>query len=100
MLAELRETVRVELRADSQRRLEALREPLWSSHPEQMRTVYVQHIEAERHVRDPLRFGYELLRKDGGCDGVEDVDRLQRNSALASQAPGRDGFLLPLRARL
>jgi hypothetical protein len=65
-----------------------------------MGTVYVQHIESQRHFRDPLRFGDDLLRKNGGSNRVEDVDRIQGNRPLASKAPGRERLLSPLRALL
>ena len=65
-----------------------------------MGTVYIQHIESQRHIRDSLRFSDELVRKDGGSNRIEDVGRVQGNRPLASKAPGRERLFIPLRGSL
>ena len=58
-----------------------------------MRAVDVEDVERERHVRDPLRLGHELLGEHRRRDHVEDVDALERHRALAAQPARRQRLL-------
>lgn len=53
--------------ADRQRRLQTLRQPLRACDPKQMRAIDVQYVQGQRHLRDPLSLGDELLGKDRGA---------------------------------
>jgi hypothetical protein len=88
LLDEQLEAVRIQLRAHREGSLDPVGEPIGASYAEQMRAVDVHDVQSQRSLRQPLGLGDELLGQDGGCDEVEDVDRIEWDRLLAPEGAG------------
>jgi hypothetical protein len=91
------EAVRVDLRADGERGLEALGQPLGSCHAQQVGPVDVDHVERDGDLCDPLGLGDQLLGKHGSGHDVEGVDRLDRNRLLPAESTRGEKLVMRVR---
>ena len=61
-----------------------------------MGSIDVEDVQRYRHLGNALRFGDQLLGKHGGRHHVEDLDRVEADRSLATEAPRRKRMLGPL----
>ena len=99
-LAQLGETVRVQLWPDRQRRLELIAEPARPGHVQQMRSVDVEHVQSDGNLGDALSLRDQLLGQSRRRHHVEHVDGVERDRPLPAKPAGRDRAVMRLGIRL